>query len=131
MEKSNMSAFTSVGKIVVVKEEQYISATFKKREFVLGVPSDNPDYKPETVIFEVVNDKCDVLDSFQIDQEVEVSWNLKGRKWVSPSGEDRYFNTLKCWKINATSQQQAPPAAYQQAPQPSFDDTPNSQEVPF
>lgn len=126
-----MSTFTSVGKIVVVKDTQHISATFQKREFVLEIPEDNPEYV-NTVQFEVIKDKCDVLDSFQVGQEVEVSWNLKGRSWDKKDGSPmRYFNTLQCWKINATSQQQSPPAAYQQAPQPSFNDTPESSDVPF
>lgn len=130
MEISNMSAFTSVGKIVVVMDTKQISATFQKREFVINIPDDNPKYQ-DNVLFEVVGEKCGILDSFQVGQEVEVSWNLKGRTWDKGDGSPmRYFNTLQCWKINATSQQQAPPA-YQQAPQPSFNDTPQSETVPF
>ena len=126
-----MSAFTSTGTIVVIKETQHISATFQKREFVINIPDENPEYS-DTVQFEVIKDKCDVLDSFQVGQEVEVSWNLKGRSWDKKDGSPmRYFNTLQCWRINAKSQQGAPPAAYQQAPQPSFNDTPDSGDVPF
>jgi hypothetical protein len=122
-------SYTSKGTIVVIKDTQHISDSFQKREFVLEIPEDNPQYT-NVVQFEVIKDKCDVLNSFQVGQEVEVSWNLKGRKWDSPTKGAMYFNTLQVWKINATSQQGAPPA-YQQAPQPSFDDTPQSEEIPF
>jgi hypothetical protein len=30
-----------------------------------------------------------------------VSFNLKGREWVSPKGETKYFNTLQAFKIEA------------------------------
>ncbi|MEO1301067.1 MAG: DUF3127 domain-containing protein, partial [Bacteroidota bacterium] len=38
---------------------------------------------------------------FQVGQNVEVHFNLKGRKWTSPAGEIRYFNTLQAWRLIA------------------------------
>jgi len=133
-----MSAFTSTGTIVVVMDKKQISATFQKREFVIEIPSDNPDFKPSTVVFEVANDKCDVLDSFQVGQEVEVSWNLKGRSWDKKDGSPmRYFNTLQCWRINAKSQQQADSASREAMASGAYPvETPQfneelSEDVPF
>jgi hypothetical protein len=30
---------------------------------------------------------------------VEVSFNLRGREWTSPTGDVKYFNTLEAWRI--------------------------------
>jgi hypothetical protein len=29
-----------------------------------------------------------------------VSFNLRGREWVSPKGETKYFNTLNAFKLD-------------------------------
>ena len=36
--------------------------------------------------------------SNQMDQ-IEVSFNIRGREWTSPQGEVKYFNTLEAWRI--------------------------------
>lgn len=98
------------GKLLEIKETQQVSETFKKRSFVLEY-AENPQY-PEYVSFELIQDRCSLLDSFQPGQEVEVSFNLKGRKWINPEGETKYFNSLQAWRIEAASpaNSQAPEA---------------------
>ena len=73
------------GKLVEIFETIQVSASFKKREFVLEY-AENPQY-PEVIKFEMIQDKCDLLDAYQVGQEVNVAFNLKGRKWVDPKGE--------------------------------------------
>ena len=128
------------GNIVVIEQPVQVSATFSKREFVLEVVDNNPQYS-DLIKLEFIQDKCSILDSFKIGQEVTVSINIKGRKWTNPQGEDKYFNTLQAWKINAgQGQGQMPgpaPAAYQQpatpqiAPAPNFQATIDNVDVPF
>lgn len=106
-------------KLLEIKETQQVSDSFQKRSFVVEY-AENPQY-PEYVSFELIQDKCSLLDSFQPGQEVEVSFNLKGRKWVNPEGETRYFNSLQAWRIdvvqpgsqgaNATTSSQSPTPA--------------------
>ena len=97
------------GKLMVVFEEQQVTASFKKREFVVEF-AENPQY-PEMLKLEMIQDKCSHLDSFNVGQEVNVSLNLKGRKWTDPQGVDKYFNTLQAWKIVAANDvATAPPA---------------------
>lgn len=78
-----------------------VTASFKKREFVVEY-AENPQY-PEFIKFELIQDKCDLLDSFQPGQEMEIHFNLKGRKWTDPKGEVKYFNSLQAWRINAVN----------------------------
>ncbi|RJE74672.1 MULTISPECIES: DUF3127 domain-containing protein [Reichenbachiella] len=86
--------------------EKYDTATFgasgfKKREFVVEY-AENPQY-PEFVKFELIQDKCEQLDAFNIGQELNVAFNLKGRKWTNPQGQVVYFNSLQAWRISAAN----------------------------
>ena len=114
------------GKILEINPTQQINDTFRKREFVLEY-AENPQY-PEFVKFECIQDKCDLLDTFQSGSDVDVYFNLKGRKWVDPQGVTKYFNSLQAWKIDALSAEAgaAPSSesAAQDVPPISEDDLP-------
>ena len=90
-------------KLLEIFEIQKISDTFKKREFVVEY-TENPQY-PEFLKFELIQDKCELLDKLSSGQEVEVHFNLKGRKWTDPQGVIKYFNTLQAWRILAADSQ--------------------------
>ena len=87
------------GIIKKISETVQISDRFRKREFVVEY-SNNPDY-PQPIQFEMVQDRCELLDSFQEGQEVEVHFDLRGREWKSPQGQIKYFNSLQAWKLVA------------------------------
>jgi hypothetical protein len=40
-----------------------------------------------------------LIDGFSTQDQIEVSFNLRGREWTSPQGEVKYFNTLEAWRI--------------------------------
>ena len=90
-------SYTIQGKITEIKDEQIITPSFKKREFVVTT---NEQY-PQDVLLEFTQDKCDELNTANIGQEVKVEFNLRGRKWVNPDGESKYFNTLQAWRIGS------------------------------
>lgn len=94
------------GKILEMSEAVQVKETFRKREFVLEY-ADNPQY-PEFVKFELIQDKCDLLNDFQVGQEIEVHFNLKGRKWTDPQGQVKYFNSLQAWRLDTASDSSAP-----------------------
>lgn len=87
------------GKLVEIFEVMKVKETFQKREFVLEYAS-NPKY-PELVKFELVQDKCSLLDNFKVGQEVSVEFDLRGRKWTDQKGAVKYFNTLQAWRLSA------------------------------
>ncbi len=89
------------GKIVEIFETVKIKESFQKREFVLEFAS-NPKY-PELVKFELVQDKCNLLDNFKVGQEVSVEFDLRGRKWTDQKGAVKYFNTLQAWRLSSAS----------------------------
>lgn len=85
------------GKIFEIFEVQKVSDSFKKREFVVEY-KENPQY-PEYIKFELIQDKCDLLNNFQQGSYVEIYFNLKGRQWTNPKGEKVYFNSLQAWRL--------------------------------
>ena len=95
------------GIIKKISETVQISDRFRKREFVVEY-SNNPDY-PQPLQFEMVQDRCEFLDSFQEGQEVEVHFDLRGREWTNPQGQVKYFNSLQAWKLVAEQDEAKPP----------------------
>lgn len=96
------------GKIIEIFDTQKINETFKKREFVIEF-AENPQY-PEFIKFETIQNNCDQLDQLNVGQQVNVQFNLKGRKWTDPQGSTKYFNSLQAWKIDAQGSSTMPPA---------------------
>ena len=88
--------FKLTGSIKVIKDTVQISEKFAKREFVV---SDTSNMYPQDILFQLVQDKCSILDQYSENDQVEVSFNLRGREWTSPQGEVKYFNTLDAWRI--------------------------------
>ena len=119
-------------KITEIFETAKVTETFKKREFVVEY-SENPQY-PEFIKFEFIQEKCDLLDKYSLGDEVDISFNLKGRKWTDPQGTVKYFNTLQAWKIDkkadsAPSAGNAAPAMEEPQWLSEKDDSEN--ELPF
>jgi Protein of unknown function (DUF3127). len=87
-----------IGKIKAVNDAQQVSATFKKRELVVTTDEQYPQH----IMIEFANDKCDALDGYQVGEPVKVQIGLRGREWVNPQGETKYFNSIQGWKIERT-----------------------------
>jgi hypothetical protein len=89
-----MSESTIKGAIKLINPIKVISDKFSVREFVVTTP----DAKyPQDILFQTINDKMDVLESLGVGQQVEVSYNVRGREF-----NGRYYNTLDAWKIEVT-----------------------------
>ena len=94
------------GKLIEKYETTKINDAFRKREFVVEYV-ENPQY-PEFLKFDLIQDKCDFLDEFNIGDTLKVEFNLKGRKWTDPSGKDKYFNTLQAWRLSPVGSETEP-----------------------
>lgn len=84
------------GKIKLIKETQSITENFQKREFVVTTQGEYPN----DIIMEFTQDKCSILDQYQEGDNVDVSINIRGREWINPQGEAKYFNTIQAWRID-------------------------------
>tara|TARA_R110002049_G_scaffold272304_2_gene449797 strand:+ start:6313 stop:6690 length:378 start_codon:yes stop_codon:yes gene_type:complete len=86
------------GKIKMVGETQTFGNNgFRKREVVITTEEQYPQH----IMVEFVQDKTDLLNSYKEGQQVKISINLRGREWVNPQGETKYFNSIQGWRIEA------------------------------
>ncbi|MEL6483990.1 MAG: DUF3127 domain-containing protein [Bacteroidota bacterium] len=84
------------GRIKLIDETKtYGNNGFRKREIVITTEEQYPQH----ISIEFVQDKCDLLNTYQVGQMVKVSINLRGREWVNPQGETKYFNSIQGWRI--------------------------------
>src|SRR5690554_877280 len=121
------------GKIKLIDETKtYGSNGFRKRELVITTE----EQYPQVIMIEFVQDKTDLLNNFQVGQDVKVSINVRGREWVNPQGETKYFNSITGWRIENLSQAAAgsnmPPIPPAEAFEPANDLNEEEQDdLPF
>ncbi|MEN8228802.1 MAG: DUF3127 domain-containing protein [Bacteroidota bacterium] len=120
-------SFEINGRLAEKYETQKISDRFQKREFVLEIKSTGTSgYEfVDFIKFQSTQDKCSLLDQFNVDDMVKVAFNLRGRKWEK-DGQVSYFTNLEAWRLEKIQNETSEPA---------FDTTANDtipdQEAPF
>ena len=93
---------------------QQVRATFKKREMVVTTEEQYPQH----IMIEFTQDKTDLLNQYNVGEQVRVSINLRGREWTNPQGETKYFNSIQGWRIERL---QAEAPSNQMPPMPAAD----------
>ena len=91
--------------------------TFQAREFVIEVPDGN---YPQMVKFQLVQDKCSLIDDYSEGDTLRVHFDLRGREW-----NGKYFTNLQAWRIEAGDQ-----AGSQQSAPSTSDDFPSAADAP-
>lgn len=96
-------SFEITGRIVEIMPVNQVSDKFRKREFVIekketGGSAVFIDY----IKFQLVQDKCDIINESFLNEEVKISFNLKGNRWER-DGRVNYFTNLDAWKIEKAS----------------------------
>lgn len=89
--------FKLQGTVKVVFPTVQVSEKFAKREFVV---TESSSMYPQDIMFQLTQDKCSLIEGVNTNDQIEVSFNLRGREWTSPQGEVKYFNTLEAWRID-------------------------------
>jgi len=84
------------GKVKIIGETQTFGNNgFRKREIVVTTEEQYPQH----IMVEFVQDKTDLLNNYNVGQDVKISINLRGREWTNPQGEVKYFNSIQGWRI--------------------------------
>lgn len=130
--------FELQGTLIVKNDTQVISDRFKKREFVIEKKETSPNGFEfvDTIKFQLVQDKVDLIENFQLGQNINVHFNIKGNKWEK-GGQVNYFVNLDAWKIeeaNAAQTQAAPETSGSMPPPPPPSDIPEddgTEDLPF
>ena len=102
--------------------------SFQAREFVIVI--DNSGYT-NYIKFQLVQDRCALIDSYEEGQDIKVHFDLRGREW-----NDKYFTNLNAWRVEKPAAPEAPaggpptadafPAAGDEPPVEAADD-----DLPF
>lgn len=126
-------SFELIGKLIEKFDTQRISETFQKREFVVETSEDKGDRTfTEQIKFQVLQDKCSLLDKFNVSDTIKVTFDIKGRKWEK-EGRVNYFTNLDAWRIEAAGGSQGNNASQMDdmppPPAPFPDDT--EDDLPF
>ena len=105
-------SYEMTAKLVEKFDTQEVTASFKKREFVVEKKEEASGREfIETIKFQLSQDRCDLIDPFNVNEEVKVHFNIKGRRWEK-DGRVSYFTNLEAWrleKMSADAPQDAPP----------------------
>lgn len=85
-------SYKAEGKIEKIFDTEQKSATFSAREFVIEVADGQ---YPQMVKFQLVQDKCTLIDEYNEGDQIEVEFDLRGREW-----NEKYFTNLQAWRIS-------------------------------
>lgn len=88
-------------------ETESKSSSFQTREFVITTEGTYPQF----VKFQLTQDKCGVVDSFQEGQKVKVYFDLRGREW-----QGKYFTNLNAWKMESVNTSSVPAGSFDNMP---------------
>lgn len=100
--------YEATGKMKWIGTTQSFPSGFTKREFVVTTAHDK---YPQDIKFDMVKDKCQLLDGFELGQDVQVNFDIRGREY-----NGKYFVDLSCWKLqpaDGAAQNSAGPARRQ------------------
>lgn len=124
--------YEATGKIKLINDTQTFPSGFSKREFV--VTTADSKY-PQDIKFEVVKDKCSILDDYKEGQDVAVNFDIRGNEY-----NGKYYVNLSCWKLSASGNsggggdeynQETPAAAEPSAADLRKEDDFDDDDIPF
>lgn len=101
--------------------------TFQAREFVVEINSGN---YPQFVKFQLVQDRCALVDNFEEGEQLKVHFDLRGREW-----NEKYFTNLNAWRLEKLDQTSTESSSVGDEVFPEITDEPPSEaaddDLPF
>lgn len=119
-------SFELSGKIIDVGPILQKGESFKKREFVIEVSEGGNSGREFTdyIKFQCIQDRTDIIDESFLNENVKVSFNIKGNRWEK-DGKVSYFTNLDAWRIEKAGSDTSPAEDF---PPPLLDDMPPESE---
>lgn len=109
------------GRLIMKTETQSFGSNgFEKREIAIQTE----EQYPQKILIEFTQQKCDLVDGLKKGELIKVSVNIRGRDWVNPQGETKYFNSFQGWKVDRLK------GAVGYKPEPNTPTIENKQELP-
>jgi len=82
------------GKLILKSEPKQISEKFRVMDFVIQTPDEK---YPQSIQFQLLNDRIQEMDNFTIGEELEVTFDIRGREY-----NGKYYNSLNAYKIESS-----------------------------
>ena len=86
--------YKAKGKLILKSEPRQITDKFRVMDFVIQTPDEK---YPQSIQFQVMNDRIQEMDKFTTGEEVEVTFDHRGREH-----NGKYYNTLNAYKIESS-----------------------------
>jgi hypothetical protein len=101
-------SFEIVGKLYKKFATESKSERFQTRDFVLEIADGN---FPQLIKFQLVQERCQLLDNYNEGDEIKVHFDLRGREW-----QGKYLTNLNCWRLELPNGNAAQPVSQTSAP---------------
>jgi len=86
-----MDKMSVTGKLIFVGDTQEFKGGFTKRQFVI----ETEEKYPQTIPFDLVKDRTNLLDKYTEGDRLEVFFNIRGNEY-----NGKYYVSLNAWKIS-------------------------------
>lgn len=94
-----MANYELSGKLFEKFPTQQVTDKFRKRELVIEVTENN---YTQHIKLQLTKERCDILDKFNIGDEVKATININGRR-NEKDGKVSYWNSLDIWRLELVS----------------------------
>jgi single-strand DNA-binding protein len=111
MDNTDNHKLTQRGIIHKIYDAEQKTEKFKVRNFVIKIPS--PHYE-QYAKFQLIKDRCDLIEPYVTGEEVIVYFDIHGREWKGD-----FYTNLSAWRIKSaevTEQHHKPPTTKAAAP---------------
>lgn len=88
-------SFEVEGRLHKKFDTQSKTESFQAREFVIEI--DGGGY-PQFIKFQLVQDRCALVDQYEEGDTIKVHFDLRGREW-----NEKYFTNLNAWRIEGAA----------------------------
>jgi hypothetical protein len=125
-------SFEITGKLIEKYNTIQVSDRFKKREFVIEKTESNGGMEfTDHIKFQLTQDRCNLIESIDVNAEVKVSFNIRGNKWEK-EGKVNYFTNLDAWRIEKAQDLGQSNFSGDNTPAPDMDSMPpENDDLPF
>ncbi len=98
-------SFEVTGKLHKVFPTETKTSNFQARDFVIETTNGN---YPQMIKFQLVQDRCSIMDAYTEGEGIKVYFDLRGREW-----NGKYFTNLNAWRVDKLEENDAQPAVTQ------------------
>jgi len=123
-------SYQANGTLHHIGETEAKTEAFSAREFVIETDGNYP----QLIKFQLVQDRCDLINNYSLGESITVHFDLRGREW-----NGKYFTNLNAWKVEgqqvsngtAPAKEETKAAAKPPVPAPEMGGSAEGDELPF